>query len=99
MTQARLAELVGINTRQVSRYELKQTVPPSDVLARIARALHVSTDYLFLLTDDETGRAELSELTLDERVILRAALDGDFEPLLHWVARKKRRASRKSSDV
>lgn len=56
LTQTELAEKIGGNQNQVKNYELGKRVPNSDTLARIARALECSADYLLGLTDSPTGQ-------------------------------------------
>lgn len=46
MSQVELAEITNINTKSLSRYELGTTIPPANLIAEIADALGVSTDYL-----------------------------------------------------
>ena len=46
MTQDRLAAYVGVDKRQVRRYEAGQTQPALDVAARIAAALGITLDQL-----------------------------------------------------
>lgn len=45
-SQARLGEEVGTDQAAVSRVESGETTPRADTLARYARALEVSADYL-----------------------------------------------------
>lgn len=51
MNQAQLAERVGIVQNQVSRYERGHNEPPADLVARLARALNTSADYLLGLSN------------------------------------------------
>lgn len=50
-SQEELAALVGIDQKQVSRYENGVNDPTADVLANLARALNTTTDWLVGLTD------------------------------------------------
>jgi transcriptional regulator with XRE-family HTH domain len=58
VTQARLAELSGLNVITISRLE-KGTAKEAyaDTVADLARALGVSADYLLGLSDKEDGHA------------------------------------------
>lgn len=60
MTQAKLAEIVGVSIRNVSRYETDSTVPPRSSLKSVANALGVSVAYLSdpEIEDENYGRAE-----------------------------------------
>jgi transcriptional regulator with XRE-family HTH domain len=46
ISQKALAEISGVNLKSLSRYELGSSVPPADVIKKLADALHVSTDTL-----------------------------------------------------
>lgn len=48
-----LAEAVGIQSQTLAKYESGENIPRADVLARIARALNVSVDYLMFGTEFE----------------------------------------------
>lgn len=52
MTQAGLANAIGVQGQTIWRYEHGETTPGADVLGRIARACGVSSDAL-LFGDDE----------------------------------------------
>lgn len=46
MTQKQLADMIGCQTRDISRWERGHHVPRSDTLAKIAQALGCSMDNL-----------------------------------------------------
>ncbi len=46
LTQIQLAEMIGSTQRAVSRYETVADRAPAPVLAKLAKALHVTTDEL-----------------------------------------------------
>ena len=46
MSQTELAQVAGVNIKSLSRYELGTSVPPADVLAKIAGTLEVTVDSL-----------------------------------------------------
>jgi len=46
LTQAQLAEKIGISHTQLTRYESKGVQPPADVLERLANVFDTSIDYL-----------------------------------------------------
>jgi len=86
-SQGELAERVGTDARQISRYENGRITPGLDVLARIAQALDVSLDHLVF--DDIPRRplhanenalgdrlAAIAELSDDELAVLRSVIDG-----------------------
>lgn len=51
MSQKALAEVAGVNLKSLSRYELGTSIPPADVIKKLADALKVSTDTL--LSDEK----------------------------------------------
>ena len=60
MTQAQLADLLGVTPRNISRYETDMTVPPRKGLQTVAKVLGVSTEYLSNpeIEDVNYGKAE-----------------------------------------
>ena len=54
LTQARLAELLGVTKSVVSYYELHERTPSPEVLIKLASIFHVSADYLLGLDKKET---------------------------------------------
>jgi transcriptional regulator with XRE-family HTH domain len=71
MTQEELADRIGTNQRQISKYENGHNDPTADVLAALARALDTTTDWLLGLTDtpERPLRTE-ADLNEDERELL-----------------------------
>ena len=53
ISQKDLAELADVNLKSLSRYELGSSIPPADVIKKLADALKVSTDTL--LSDDKVN--------------------------------------------
>lgn len=51
-TQESLAELTGVSLRSITRYERGNAEANDETVARLAKALNTSTDYLLGLTDD-----------------------------------------------
>lgn len=51
ITQGDLANRVGISENQIWRYENADVQPKAEVIARLARELDVSTDYLLGLNE------------------------------------------------
>jgi transcriptional regulator with XRE-family HTH domain len=56
LTQGQLAILIDGSQNQIKNYEVGKRVPNSDSLARIARALECSADYLLELSSDPGER-------------------------------------------
>jgi transcriptional regulator with XRE-family HTH domain len=47
LSRRALAELVGISSYEIKKYEYDISIPSSDILIRLARALDVRTEYFF----------------------------------------------------
>ena len=82
MTQAQLAEILGINNVTLSGYETGKHDPKSDTLVQIALACGVTTDFLLgrdIKTDVSAAAMQmaLDYDTLDEtgQRLLRACMD------------------------
>ena len=62
LTQKQIADRIGLAISAVSSYESGTRYPSYDVLVKLARIFHVSTDYLLGMTDtisiDTTGLTE-----------------------------------------
>ncbi len=63
-TQKQIAERIGLATSAVSSYESGMRYPSYDVLVKLARIFHVSTDYLLGMTN--TRNIDVTGLTEDE---------------------------------
>jgi transcriptional regulator with XRE-family HTH domain len=86
-SQGELADKVGTDARQISRYENGRITPSLDVLARIAEALNISIDHLVF--EDIPRRplhsaenllgdhlANVGELSSEDLSALMSVLDG-----------------------
>ncbi len=82
MTQAQLAELIGVSTAFISRVERGQKIMKVQTLYETAPALHVSCDAL-LTTDDTHSRLENIRMLIAEQP--EAYLEG-FEKLIRVCA-------------
>lgn len=51
LTQKQVADRIGLAVSAVSSYEAGSRYPSYDVLIKLARIFHVSTDYLLGMTD------------------------------------------------
>ena len=68
LTQEDLGRAIDADWMRISRYERAVNLPAADTVVALARALHVTTDYL--LRGDRTGEEaiEFSDIRLFERV-------------------------------
>lgn len=73
LTQQQLAERIGVAKSVVSYYESGDRYPSYDVLVRIARIFHVTTDYLL---DIERNRViDVSELSEDDIAVVTSVVE------------------------
>lgn len=64
ISQAELAEQIGIHSTHISRYERELTQPTLDVVKRIAEALQVSVDALVYGAKDEKAKNNIKDQEL-----------------------------------
>ncbi|NJO89065.1 MAG: helix-turn-helix transcriptional regulator [Chloroflexia bacterium] len=64
LSQSGLAEKAGISYAQLSRYEIKGSQPPAEVLKKLADALDTSVDFLIYGDTDEKAKASLKDAEL-----------------------------------
>lgn len=86
LTQDELAARAGFGQSQINKYENGKTDPTSDVLARLAHELEVSSDWLLGLTDSPSDFLKESDLTPAERKLLSAWRRGDFKELMRLAS-------------
>jgi transcriptional regulator with XRE-family HTH domain len=84
-SQGDLADKVGTDARQISRYENARITPSVDVLARIAQTLDISLDHL--VYDDIPRRAlhTPADQALGDRLAAIAELDEQERDILTGV--------------
>lgn len=64
LTQKQVADRIGLAISAVSSYEAGTRYPSYDVLVKLARIFHVSTDYLLGMTDKQ--EIDVSGLNTEE---------------------------------
>jgi transcriptional regulator with XRE-family HTH domain len=85
-SQAELAEKIGSDARQVSRYENGRVAPSLDVLARIGEVLDITVDHLLYEAAERRPRtgpdariaghlADIAQLDSDDQATLLKVLD------------------------
>ncbi|MFZ4814781.1 MAG: helix-turn-helix domain-containing protein [Phototrophicaceae bacterium] len=84
-TQKSLAELLNMGEKQIWRYENEKTKPAGEDVARIAKALDVSTDYLLGITDDPLPHHH-ENLSPRESEVLAAMRRGDTMTAIRVLA-------------
>ena len=68
MTQQQLAERLGVAKSVVSYYESGDRYPSYDVMIKIAKTFHVTTDYLLDIEHERT--LNVSDLSEDDIAVL-----------------------------
>jgi len=76
-TQEALGEMLGVEKKQISRWETGDVTPGSEKLAEIARVLKVSTDFLLDLSDDPVIHIQIDRLSEDEYEVISAMRRGE----------------------
>lgn len=89
ISQRELASACGLGEKQIWRYENGKNDPEADTLARIAKELDVTADYLLGLVDDPRERLEEEELSPTERKLLSAYRRGDLKELFRVATNDK----------
>lgn len=64
LSKSELASLVGVHYSQIGRYEEKGATPSADIMAKIANALGVSSDFLMSGSSDELADSSLTDKEL-----------------------------------
>lgn len=72
MTQGQVASRIGVATSAISSYESGVRLPSYNVLIRISRLFHVTTDYLLGIKSKEM--LDISDLTEDDKKVLKATV-------------------------
>lgn len=87
LSQAELAEAMGVHFAQVSRYERGETKPNAEAMTKLAHVLETSTDFLMNGTTDETAVSagldkemisrfkQVQELNADDKKTVLSFLD------------------------
>lgn len=97
LTQAQLAERIGMHVVQLRRYEAGTSQPTLDVIRKLSTALQVSADML-LFGKDERGPDDdlrlqfeaVSRFDEEEKQVVRSLLEG---MILKHEARRRRTVS------
>ena len=81
LTQPQMASACGIHVNSIKKYESGHGLPSLDALKKIARALHVSTDFLLF---EEQERGPSQELALQFEAISQMPPD-DQDAVLRLI--------------
>ncbi len=73
LTQKQVSDMIGLAISAVSSYESGTRYPSYDVLVKLARIFHVSTDYLLGMTDKRN--IDVTDLGDDEIELVSQLVD------------------------
>ena len=85
MSQSELAQMVGTDIRQISRYESGKILPYAETIVKIANVFDVTTDYLLIENAPRKPfRFDETEL-LEHLEEIRNLTDEDKKGLYHYI--------------
>lgn len=73
LTQKELANLIGVKNSVISFYEVGERTPSLEVLIKLSKALHVSTDVLLGIEKSET--IDVSGLSEKDKQYIQSLID------------------------
>lgn len=81
ISQAKMAELVGMKQSSINRYEGGETSPSYEVLLKYADFFDVSIDYIFGRTDNPQGKLyEYKPKALEDNKEMQQFVEMCFDP-------------------
>lgn len=84
LSQADVAEQIGMSESQVLKWENNKAEPDAKSLRKLARLFGVTSDYLLGLSDDPRGYMD-TDLSANEWAIIRAVRDSSFTDFMALV--------------
>lgn len=91
LTQEELAEKLGTEKNQISRWEQGHKIPRAERVAEIAQVLNVSVDYLMGLSDEPTIRVRIDHLSVEEIAIIVALRNNNDQEALKIIVNREKR--------
>lgn len=85
-TQEALAQEIGTDKKQISRWEGGIFTPNTETLIKIAQILNISTDYLLGLSDDPMPNMRIDNMSDDERRVVAAMRRGEKLEAIRVIA-------------
>ncbi len=82
ITQAGLAEKIGISHTQMARYEIKNIYPPADVLKNLADVFGTTIDFLVMGDNESKAQASLKDAELINQFKKISALPDEEKTLM-----------------
>jgi len=75
LTQKQLAEMLGVTSSVVSYYELSERNPSPEILVKLSKIFHISTDKLLGMDESVDSPLDISGLTDDDLAYLKTTID------------------------
>jgi transcriptional regulator with XRE-family HTH domain len=98
LSQFALAQAIDKSLTQVTRYERGDNDPTGEVLIALAKVLETTTDYLLGLVDEPEGVIKESDLTPEERELLRSFRRDDIRKAMRILLRESDKSARERVD-
>lgn len=99
LSQRELSRRCDLGETSVYRFEHNLVEPAADAVARLARELRVSMDYLMGLSDKETGQLSENALTPEEQAYVDLYRSGGFDAISAYVLNRLTEQLRKRGDI
>ncbi len=74
LTQKQLAKRIWVSKATISNYELFERSPSPEIIVKLARVFHVSTDYL-LGVENQKSMIDTSDLTVEDMAVIQSVAD------------------------
>lgn len=90
-TREQVASDLGIKVRALQTYETGERIPPTEMLAELAKYYNVSADYILGLSDIATTEANIEEIKFSNDVMNKLATSFDLLPdstkinIINWL--------------
>ena len=85
ISQQELAQMVGVDIRQISRYEGGKIVPYAETIVKLANVFNVTTDYLLIKNAPRKPFRFDEEELLEHIEEIRNLTDEDKKCLYHYI--------------
>ena len=73
LTQKQLAERIGVRNSIISFYEVEERTPSIEIIIKLAKTFHVTTDYL--LGIDKNESADLTGLNEEDKTVILSMIE------------------------
>lgn len=84
-SQEDVAERVGVARQNYHRWEIGKNSPSNDMVVKLARLFHTTTDYLLGESDEQTADIAYDDLAPDEKLLIDSYRSGKIWPMLRLI--------------